>query len=212
MAEIAAAAVRRDVGEQEAFFLQGSEATRFYVLVTGRVRLTQVTPDGQQLVVRFIVPGEGFGIVAAMSGGFYPLTAEAVETATAYGWSGPSYKDLMARHPDLGLRSLAIVSGRLQESQDRNRELATERVERRVARALLRLASQSGIREEGDVVIRLSLSRQDVAELTGTTIYSVSRILSAWESAGIVDTGRMRIAIRQLHTLVAVAEDLPHPG
>ncbi len=212
LAAIAAASTQREVPEREAFFLQGSEAVSFYVLATGRVRLSQVTPDGQQVVVRFITPGEGFGIVAALEGGTYPLTAEAVEASAAYSWAGGAYKDLMARHPELGIRSLAIVAQRMREVQDRNRELATERVERRVARALLRLAGQSGSREDGAVLINLALSHQDLAELTGTTIYTISRIVGAWEAAGIVDTGRKRVAIRQLHALAAIAEDLPPAG
>lgn len=209
LADVAAAAMPRALDEGEAFFRQGEPAERFFVLASGRVRLTQVTPDGQQVVVRFIMPGEGFGIVAVLAGGAYPLTAEAADPAVAYGWDGPSYKQLMARHAELGHRSLAMVARRVHEFQDRNRELATERVERRIARTLLRLAGQSGIRQPDGVLIDVALSRQDVAELTGTTVFTVSRVFSSWESAGIIATGRLRVVIRQPHALVAIAEDLP---
>lgn len=211
LAASAAAASQRAVGAGETFFMQGEDATRFYVLAEGRVRLTQVTPDGQQVVVKFITPGEGFGIVAVLAGVPYPLSAEAVEPAVAYGWDGPAFKALMAGHPELAARSLKMVAHRVHEFQARNRELATERVERRIARTLLRLAGQSGVREAEGVRIDLPLSRQDVAEMTGTTVFSVSRVLSGWESAGILDTGRKRIVIRRLHDLVAIAEDLPGP-
>lgn len=209
LAAVQAAAATTHMDAGGAFFVQGDPATRFYILGTGRVRLTQVTPEGQQVVVRFITPGEGFGIVAVLAGGTYPLTAEAVESADAYGWDGEAFKALMADHPELSNRSLAVVARRVHEFQDRNRELATERVERRIARALLRLANQSGVRQAGGVRIDLPLTRQDVAELTGTTVFTVSRVLSSWESAGIVDTGRKRIVISQPHALVAIAEDLP---
>ena len=86
--------------------------------------------------------------------------------------------------------------------------LATERVERRVARALLRLVGQAGTKTEGGVLIDFPLSRQDLAELTGTTLHTVSRILSSWEHKGIIESGRRRIVICQPHGLVTIAEDL----
>jgi CRP-like cAMP-binding protein len=89
------------------------------------------------------------------------------------------------------------------------REMATERVERRVARALLRLAREAGKRTEAGIEIAMPLSRQDVAEMTGTTLYTVSRLLSAWEQDGLVETGRQRVVIKQAHALVKIAEDLP---
>jgi len=85
----------------------------------------------------------------------------------------------------------------------------TERVERRVARALLRLVHDSGRRVDGGVEITFPISRQDVAEMTGTTLYTVSRLMSAWEDQGIVRSGRQRIVLTKPHALVAIAEDLP---
>jgi CRP-like cAMP-binding protein len=109
----------------------------------------------------------------------------------------------------LGLNGLRLVAGRFQELQKRYRELATERVERRIARALLRLARQTGRRTEGGVLLDLPLSRQDLGEMTGTTLYTVSRTLSSWEQQRLIETGRERIIIRNPHGLVSIAEDLP---
>ncbi|MBK6767769.1 MAG: Crp/Fnr family transcriptional regulator [Ardenticatenales bacterium] len=209
MDDIAAAAIERRLEAGEVFFRQAEPAERFFVLVDGRVRLVQVTPDGQQVVVSFIMPGEGFGLVAVLAGNVYPLTAEAMDPAVGYGWDGPTYKALMARHPELSMRSLGLVARRVHEFQARNRELSTERVERRIARTLIRLTTQSGTRQSDGVRIDLPLTRQDVAEMTGTTVYTVSRILAGWHEAGIIDAGRKRIVIRQPHSLVAIAEDLP---
>jgi CRP-like cAMP-binding protein len=82
-------------------------------------------------------------------------------------------------------------------------------VAQRVARTLLRLARQAGQREEEGVLIGLPLSRENLAEMTGTTLYTVSRILSGWEEQGLVEAGRERVLIRLPHALVAIAEDLP---
>jgi CRP-like cAMP-binding protein len=78
-----------------------------------------------------------------------------------------------------------------------------------VARCLLRLARQTGQKIEGGVLIGLPLSRGDLAKIAGTTLYTVSRILSGWEQQGFVEAGRERVLIRQAHILAAIAEDLP---
>jgi CRP-like cAMP-binding protein len=78
-----------------------------------------------------------------------------------------------------------------------------------VARCLLRLARQTGQKIEGGVLIGLPLSREDLAKIAGTTLYTVSRILSGWEQQGFVEAGRERVLIRQAHILAAIAEDLP---
>ena len=103
------------------------------------------------------------------------------------------------------------MSERIQELQERLHEFATERVERRIASALLRLAQQSGQKTPDGVLITLSLSRQDLAEMTGTTLYTVSRTLSRWEQLGIVDAWAQRVLVRSPHGLVTIAEDLPPP-
>ncbi|MER3457798.1 MAG: hypothetical protein C4309_03385 [Chloroflexota bacterium] len=115
---------------------------------------------------------------------------------------------LMERTPRLAFNALRLLAGRVQELQDRVRELATERVERRVARTLLRLARQAGRKVENGVLIDLPLSRQDLAEMTGTTLFTVSRVLSRWEQQGLVEAGRERVLIRFPHGLVRIAEDL----
>ncbi len=194
------------------FFHQGDSAVALYILIQGKVKLAQVTPDGQEVILRFIGSGDMFGGVAALGETTYPVSAEAVEMAEAWVWDSDTITRLMEAYPPIALSALRLMSARYQELQDRYRELASERVERRVARALLRLARQSGRKVEGGVLIDLPLSRQDLAEMTGTTLYTVSRILSAWEQKAFVEAGRERVLIRVPHGLVAIAEDLPPPA
>lgn len=191
------------------FFLQDDPATRFYVLLQGRVRLTQVTAEGQQVILRFITPGEGMGIVAALGAMVYPASAEALDACRALMWDGAAVAALMERYPRLALNGMRLLAQRVREFQDRLRELATERVERRLARTLLRLARQSGYKVADGILIDLPMSRQNLAEMTGTTLYTVSRILSLWETRGLVEAGRERVLVRNPHGLVVVADDLP---
>lgn len=203
------AAHQRGVERNAFFYHQGEPATTFYVLVQGEAKLTHVTPEGNQMLMRFAGPGECFGGVAALSSAVYPLSAQAVEDCLALVWDGKTLAGLMERYPRIALNMLEVMVGHYRRLLDRYQELATERVEQRVARALLRLARQVGQKEEDGILIDLPLSREDLADMTGTTLYTVSRILSRWEHRGLVKTGRERVFIRRPHALVDIAEDLP---
>lgn len=211
LAAIAKVAQGHRVKQGELFFRQGEPTTTLYVLIRGRIRLTQVTPEGHQVILRIIGPGEMFGLIAALGEASYPVSAQAVDDCLALGWDGETMAHLMERYTRLAFNAMHLLAARVKEFQDRYRELATERVERRVARALLRLARHSGKKVEGGVLIDLPLSRQNLAEMSGTTLYTVSRILSQWEQEDIIEAGRERVLIRSPHGLVIIAEDLP-PG
>lgn len=205
----AAAASPVRVAGGEFFFRQGDAATHFYVLVEGHARLSQITPEGQQVTLGLVGPAHEAGIIAAIAGAVYPLDLQAVEPCAALAWDHAVLGALLEAHPVLALRALRMIAGRFVELQDRYRELATERVERRVARALLRLAEQIGRPDPPGIAIAAPLARRDLAELAGTTIFTVSRVLSAWEAEGVVATGRERVVVRDLRRLTAIAEDLP---
>ena len=195
-----------------AFFRENDPADTFYVLRVGAVKLTQLTPEGHQVVLRLIQPGDAFGGVAAFGGATYPVTAEAVTDASALEWPGAVMARLMAQDARLAVNAVRFVAARLHELQVQYRQLATEKVERRVARALLRLVQQAGRRVDGGVLIDLPLSREDIAQMTGTTLFSVSRILSRFEDGGILEAGRQRIVVRNPHALMSAADDLPEPS
>lgn len=209
LTEVARVARLRRVNRGAFFFYEGDPARVLYVLTEGRVKFTQITPEGHQVLLRVIGPGEMFGAVAALGDAFHPATGEAQSMCAALGWESDVIGDLMERFPPIALNAIRFLAGRLHEFQDRCRELATERVERRVAHALLRLSQQIGRTVEGGTLLDLTLSRQDIAEMTGTTLFTVSRILSDWEAQGLVEGGRSRVLIRKPERLLAIAEDLP---
>lgn len=208
LAAIVSSALRITRAAGTCFFEQGTEADHFYVLVAGSVKLTQITPEGHQVVLRLVAPGSPFGGVAAFGLAAYPVAAEAIEPSTALGWNGQAMARLLAGNATLAINALRFVASQLREVQDRYRELVTEKVERRVARTLLRLARDSGRKVDSGVLIDIPLSREDLAEMTGTTIYTVSRLIAAWEEKGVVEGGRQRVVIRRPHALVVIADDL----
>ena len=200
---------QRSYNAGQYIFMQGDPTEAMYVLKSGRVKLIQVTPDGQQVLLRLINPWDLFAVVALIEKSNYPISAEAVEDCQVIYWPKPVLMELVKQIPALSLNAMHLMAERLQEYQDRFRELSTERVERRVARAILRLANQTGRLVPEGVLIDLPLTRQDLAEMTGTTLFTVSRILSQWEQQGLVISGREKIIIRFPHGLVRIAEDLP---
>ncbi|MGH7043831.1 MAG: Crp/Fnr family transcriptional regulator [Acetobacteraceae bacterium] len=208
LAEVAAGARKVVLPAGQSFFAQGEPAKAFYVLVDGRVRIAQVTPEGHQVTLRYIGPGQMFGTVPLFAGGPYPASALAVLPCTAARWDLGLTRRLAERHPAILANALAIVGGRLQDMQNRYREFATERVERRIARAVLQLARPQHGTDPGRE-IDFPISRQDIAEMTGTTLHTVSRILSGWEQRGLLESHRMRIRIAQPDAVRAIADDLP---
>lgn len=208
-ADLFAAGTRRRVARGATLFAAGDEATALYLMVSGRVKLVRRNAEGQEVIVRFVGPGELLGAVAALPAARYPASAEVVEEVELAAWGREALAVVVAAHPGFAMALLGIVTRRMGEVQGQLQEMATERVAQRVARALLRLARQLGRKVDEGVLIDLALSRQSLAEMTGTTLFTVSRLLSAWESEGLLEVGRERVVIRAPHRLVKIAEDLP---
>lgn len=206
----AARLVKLAAGKQ--LFLQDQEADAFYLLTVGRLKMSQVTPKGQEVTIRYIGPKEILGCVAVCGGLAYPATATAVLDSWALGWTRGLIAELAEDYPQIALNVMRTMGGRLKDTQARLRELQTERVERRVAHTVARLVAQAGRRIEGGILIDFPVSRQDIAEMTGTTLHTVSRILSAWQERGIVEVGRQKLTVCDPHGLVVIAEDPTQAG
>lgn len=188
------------------FFHQGDAAKRIYILLEGQIKVIQLTPEGQQVVMRMVNPPEIFGCVAALGGGEYPASAQATKPCEAFCLHKDDMHKLMQTHARLAINAFQIMVRRTHELQDRYRELATETVERRLAHALLRLMEQNGKEIDGVILLDLPLSRQDLAEMIGSTLYTVSRILSGWESRGLVEAGREKLSLVNPKTLHLIAD------
>jgi CRP-like cAMP-binding protein len=199
------------VSKDHAVFEQGEEADSFFVLLDGHVRVVKTTPDGQQIIVRYISPGELMGIAHALGRNTYPASAIAVVDCVALAWPGKLWPKLAAAFPSFGANTYKTVGARLEETQGRVVELSTEEVQQRVAHALLRLANQAGRKTEEGILIDLPLSRQDIAEMTGTTLYTVSRLLSSWEEKGIVKSGRQKVIVVEPQRLSMLADGRGEP-
>ncbi len=201
--------ITRSIEESSFFFFQGDVAEYMYILTSGQVKLMQSNLNGQQVNLRTIAAWQLFGALGAVRDeATYPASAQALENCTALAVSNKFLHSMLETRPYLSFGLMKLMTSYIQEMQARYRELATERVEQRVANALIRLAGQSGMKSKKEAGIELSFSRQDVAEMTGSTLYTISRLLSEWERQGIIKTGREKIQIIKPHGLVRIAEGL----
>ncbi len=196
----------RRVPQGDAVFEQGDPAKAFYLLLHGRLKVTQVTRDGQQIIVRVVHPGDLFGFTRALGRPDYPGTATAAVDSLVASWPTESWDGFVENNPQLAMSAIRTIGQRLDEAHTRIREMSTQEVERRVAHAVLRLSKQAGRKEGDGIRIDFPISRQDIAEMTGTTLHTVSRILSAWESQGLVEGGRQKLLVLDMNGLAALAD------
>jgi len=193
------------ITKDQAIFEQEGEAHSFFLLLDGHVRVVRSTPEGQQVIVRYIAPGELMGIAHALGRKTYPATAIAVVDCVVLAWPGRLWPEFAAAFPNFGANTYRTVGERLQDAHTRVVELATEQVEQRVAHALLKLVQQTGRQTEDGLLIDFPISRQDIAEMTGTTLHTVSRLLSAWEDKGLVRSGRQKVTVVDPQRLATLA-------
>lgn len=194
------------IAKEHAVFDQEQDAHSFFLLLDGYVRVIKTTPDGEEVTVRYISPGELMGIASALGRTTYPASAIAVVDCVVLAWPSSVWSEFAAAFPSFGANTYRTVGIRLQDAHARVVEMSTEQVDQRVAHALLKLVRQSGKRTDEGFLIDFPISRQDIAEMTGTTLHTVSRLLTAWEEQGLVRSGRQKVTVVEPHRLLMLAE------
>jgi CRP-like cAMP-binding protein len=187
-------------------FREGDPALRCYFVLKGRLKLSKLHEEGKEAIIRYINPGDITAATAVFRGKNYPVTAVAVGPAEVIGWDQETMLKLMAAHPPLAINMLRVVVERLHDIQSRYLELRAERVEQRIARTILRIMKESGRKTNEGILIDFRISRQDLADYTGTTLYTVSRIISNWGKKGWISSSRERIVVTDAHALATFAE------
>jgi len=189
-------------------FHEGDPARRSFLVLKGRLKLGKVHELGKEVLIRYIGPGELAAMITVLEERDYPVSAETVGETRVVGWDKRTMLEIMAEHPQLSINMIRNSIDRLEDLQSRYLELHAEQVEKRIARSLLRIMKQSGRRSGDEIIIDFPISRQELADYTGTTLYTVSRTLSAWEKKGWVKSKRARIIIADPHALVLFSEKL----
>jgi CRP-like cAMP-binding protein len=204
--QLAADGTRKRVARDTELFRQDDPSSALLMILEGNVKLIYLTPEGGQVVLGLQLPGDLVGCAAVFRKRPYPATAVAASDAVVISWHASYIFDAIAGIPQLSSNALAIVSDRADEFMSRMREMAQEPVDRRLARNLLRIVEKQAAVAPGEAEARdVSMSRRDLADLCGTTLFTVSRILQVWERAGIVRCGRRRVGVLNPDRLRGVA-------
>lgn len=185
----------RMLSAKTVLFHQGDMPAELIVVGKGIIKVWQMQAGGDPATIHMLGPGDLVGAVAVFRRVPFPASATAVTDCILLSWNVARINELMERYPAIRANALDYVGSRTEELVHRLAEMATEQVEQRIAKAILRLADQTGrIAPEG-TEIGYPLSRQDIAEITGTDHYTVSRTLRNWSKRGFIVAGRLRIVL-----------------
>lgn len=192
--EIASCAKARTYARDELLFMQGQPVRNLVLIESGSVKSTQLSPNGNEVILWMNGSGDAVGVAGDPSACNHTCSARAMEQCRALTWEYAKLRNLLVEYPQIRSNISQILSGRLNELEERFREVATEKVAKRVALALLRLLKQVG--KQSPRGMEVSLSREELAQMTGTTLFTISRLLSRWGEDGFVLPRREAVVIR----------------
>lgn len=191
--------------EQTNLFHQGEPAINSYFILSGRIKLVQTNELGEEIILHYLGQHQIAAAISCVGGHYYPATARVLEAGRSLCWDHDTLSQLMLEYPTLAMKIIDILQTRFLDTQERFMERNTRRVEQRLARTLLRLLENGSRKTKTGVIIDFPLSRQDIAEHAGTTLFTASRILSSWEKEGSVQSEHKHIRILNLANLQKLA-------
>jgi CRP-like cAMP-binding protein len=199
---LAKLAVGRNFMPDESIFWEGDAPVWFYIVIEGRVKVIKHSSSGREFIIAFFGPGEMIGEVAVFENQPYPASAQSIAKTRVIGIRQEAFLAFLASRPQVALRIINVLGGRLRDAQTRLRDLAGEKVEQRLASALLRLSTKLGA--------TLPFTRQEIADMTGTTTETTIRVMSRLKERGILRSTRGQILILDKEKLRLLSEGPPH--
>ena len=188
-------------GKKESIFSEGDPSDWFYIVKKGKVKITKLSQEGKELILEVISPLEFFGGIAVVRGFPYPANAVAMEDTEVLKISRKDLLSLMDRFPGLMYCMAMNIGDRIKGSHETLKNIALEKVEARIASLLIKLADKAGEKVPEGVMISMKLTKQDIAEMVGTTVETSIRTMSKLTKAGIVSAKAGNIVIRDLDKL-----------
>ena len=203
--QIVVSARARTFSRHEVIFMEGQPIRQVLLIKSGCVKLTQVSQDGSEVILRLSGPSDIVGVLSLSADSLHTCSAHVVETCTGFLWDALKFEGFLEHLPVMRKNVVRILSSRLNELEERFREVATEKVGTRVAHELVRLLKQVGKPLNGG--IQVGLSREELAQMTGTTLFTISRLMSEWEQLGFVLPRREAVLVRDPQRLSRIDDD-----
>lgn len=195
-----------DYAEGDTIYFSGDLAGHLYVIASGQVRLMQHSGAGKDVLLDVLKPGDFFGSLTPGGEQRYAETAQAQSHACIMAITAAKFRELMAAYPRIALAVLDLTAARLQNARETVRQLSAFSAEQRIAAVLVRLAEKLGDQQAGGLLIQTRLSREDLAQMTGATPETASRIMASLQKDGLISSGRQWVAINDMEALAKLAE------
>jgi CRP/FNR family transcriptional regulator, nitrogen oxide reductase regulator len=197
--QILTPASHQEFSRREVIYQEGDPINKVFLLISGSAKITQVAQNGGEVILRLSGPGELVGKIRFESQARHGSLAQTLGSSTALVWEASVFESLCHRFPALRRNAMYGISKSLEEMEERFREISTEKVAVRLSHEIVRLLDQVGRPVNG--AVQISLSREELAQLIGTTLFTVSRLLSDWDERGIVSIGRETVSVSNLQGL-----------
>lgn len=201
LTELAGLAIERSFMPKEFIFWDDDAPEWFYMVAEGKVKVLKHSSLGKEFVIAFFGSGEIFGEVAVFENKPYPASAQAVAETMVVGIKRVGFLSFLANRPQVALKIISVLGGRLRDAQGRLRDIAGERVEQRLASVLLMLSTKLGN--------TLPFTRQEIADMVGTTTETAIRVMSQLKDRGIISTVRGKVIILDEAKLRLLSEGPP---
>jgi CRP-like cAMP-binding protein len=185
----------------------GDPAERLFVVAEGTIKLLQHAAGGRDVLLDLLTGGEFFGNLATLGVAVYPDTAQAQTQACVLSIRSDAFRQVLDEHPGLALKTLEVMAARLNDAHRRVLLLSSMPADKRVACTLVKLGQKLGRRKENLLLIDVPLSREDLADMTGATPETVSRVMSQLQAAGVIESGRRWVGIRAPQALEDLARE-----
>lgn len=189
--------------KKERIFSEGEPPEWFCIVLAGKVKITKLSHEGKEIILEVISPHDIFGGVAVIRGFPYPANAVAMEDSEVLKISRKNLMRLVDRFPNIMYCIALQLGDRMKSSYDSLKNIALERVEARIAALLLKLSSKVGVETKGGTLIDMRLTKQDVADMVGTTVETSIRTFSKFKKQGLLTDSDGKIVIKDREGLMS---------
>ncbi len=203
--ELNSCLVREHYARKKEIFLEGDAPDWFYIVMSGKVKVTKISGDGREIIIEVISPCDFFGGFAVLKGFPFPANAVAMEDSEIFKLSRRDLLKIIDRFPSVMFSITSSLGERTRGLQETLKNIALERVESRIAALLVKLADKTGDGiNAGEAVIDMHITKQDIAQMVGTTVETAIRIMSRFRKSGVIANKNGKIVIKDMKTLKAL--------
>jgi CRP-like cAMP-binding protein len=198
---IAKGAREQHFSHRETIFRQDDPVRSVCVISTGTVKVTQLSEGGKEVILRVDHRGSLIDdLTDALQ--VHASSAQAIHSCCVLTWDASAFEDFARRFPVIHRNATGIMLSRLRMLEERFCDVTTQRVPQRLARLLIHLAGQP----TPGALDPIGLSREELSQMTGTSLFTVSRLLSLWGEADILTVDRKIVMIEDLPRLLQIAQ------